>query len=352
MFLVYTVQSFIENNIRPALVPTLISFFQGRKLKVKWQNIWSKIIEVSGGGPQGGNAGILEYISQTKGNLDFVPNDQGFKFVDDASLLELLNLLSVGLCSINQKAHVASDLPPGMKFIPPENTKTQGYLNQVSNWTNNQEMILNPDKTKIMIVNFCQSYQFKTRLTVDNSLIEQVNQTKLLGVVLSDDMSWQANTKYLVKKAYTRMLILRRLNEFNVDRRDMIKIYILFIRVVIEQSSVVWSSSLTQQDMDSLERTQKVALRIIFQDEYISYQNALNLSGLLSVSDRYKTLLYKFAVKCVRNPKTEDIIQKNEVCDRLRHKETYAVPMAKKQRLFKSAIPTMARMLNEKPVNM
>ena len=93
-------------------------------------------------------------------------------------------------------------------------------------------------------------------------------------------------------------------------------------------------------------------MRILFQDEYISYQNALNLSGLLSVSDRYKTLLYKFAVKCVRNPKTEDIIQKNEVCDRLRHKEPYAVPMAKKQRLFKSAIPTMARMLNEKPVNM
>ena len=70
------------------------------------------------------------------------------------------------------------------------------------------------------------------------------------------------------------------------------------------------------------------------------------------MSDRYKTLLYKFAVKCVKNPETDDMIPKNEACDRLRHRETYAVPMAKKQRLFKSAIPTMARMLNEKPVNM
>ena len=211
-------------------------------------------------------------------------------------------------------------------------------------------MILNPDKTKIMIINYCSAYQFKTRLSVDNSMIEQVDQTKLLGVVLSDDLTWQANTKCLVKKAYTRMIILRRLNEFNVKREDMLKIYILFIRVVIEQSSVVWSSSLTLNDLESLERTQKVALRIIFQNEYISYKNALELSGLQSMKDRYSKLLYKFAIKCIKNPKTQDIIEKNNVSDRLRHNEAYKVPMAKKQRLFKSAIPTMARMLNKKPV--
>ena len=81
------VQSFINNYIRPSLVPTLISFFQNRKLTVKLQSIWSQLIEVKGGGPQGGSAGILEYISLTKRNLNTVPEDQGFKFVDDASIL-------------------------------------------------------------------------------------------------------------------------------------------------------------------------------------------------------------------------------------------------------------------------
>ena len=113
-------------------MPTLISFFQGRKLKVKWQNTWSKIVEVTGGGPQGGNAGILEYISQTKRNLDFVPDDQGYKFVDDGSLFEMLNLLSVGLCSINSKIQVPSDIPPKIAFLPPENTKSQEYLHKVN----------------------------------------------------------------------------------------------------------------------------------------------------------------------------------------------------------------------------
>ena len=164
-------------------------------------------------------------------------------------------------------------------------------------------MILNPDKSKIMLINFCRSYQFKTRLTINNSLIEQVNQTKLLGVILSDDLTWHANTTHIVKKAYTRMIILRRLKEFNVDIADMIKIYVLFIRVVIEQSSVVWSSALTQQEENNLERTQKVALKIIYQNDYISYDNALAMSKLSSIKDRYKTLLYKFAVKCTRNEK-------------------------------------------------
>ena len=44
-----------------------------------------------------------------------------------------------------------------------------------------------------------------------------------------------------------------------------------------EQSSVVWSSSITTEDSDELERTQKVALKIIYRHEYESYENALVL---------------------------------------------------------------------------
>ena len=69
---------------------------------------------MSGGGPQGGTAGILEYISLTKGNLDFLKTDEGFKFIDDASCLEIINLLLIGLSSINSKLQEAPDIPPNM----------------------------------------------------------------------------------------------------------------------------------------------------------------------------------------------------------------------------------------------
>ena len=121
------IRSFISNNVRLSLIPTLISLFQGRKITVKWENIFSELLEVKGGGPQGGNSGILEYISSTKGNLDFLPEDESFKFVDDASFLEILNLLSIGLASYNAKNQVPSDVPPEMAFLPPENCQTQTH---------------------------------------------------------------------------------------------------------------------------------------------------------------------------------------------------------------------------------
>ena len=44
------IQSFLDNNVRVALMPTLISFFKNRKLTVKWNQIFSKALLVTGGG--------------------------------------------------------------------------------------------------------------------------------------------------------------------------------------------------------------------------------------------------------------------------------------------------------------
>ena len=127
----------------------------------------------------------------------------------------------------------------------------------------------------------------------------------------------------------------------------MLTIYKLFIRSVLEQSSVVWSSSLTHEQTTSLERVQKVALRVIFQSSYKSYDNALKMSNLLTMKERYQNLLLRFAIKCAKNVRTKDMLPMEEPNDRSRFQETYMVPFARKERFLKSAIPTMARMLND-----
>ena len=59
------VESFIRNGVRPALIPVLISYFQGRRMKVKWHGEMSKERELKGGGPQGSTFGIWNtYPSQ------------------------------------------------------------------------------------------------------------------------------------------------------------------------------------------------------------------------------------------------------------------------------------------------
>ena len=101
---------------------------------------------MSGGGPQGGILGILEFISMTNGNLDFLPEDEGFKFVDDTSFLEVLDLLALGLSSFNPKFQVPSDIPPEEGILHSKNFQTQKYLDTVSRWTEDHQMLLNPKK--------------------------------------------------------------------------------------------------------------------------------------------------------------------------------------------------------------
>ena len=152
-----------------------------------------------------------------------------------------------------------------------------------------------------MIFNYCTSYQFRTRLMINNSLLDQVSETRLLGLIVQDDLSWRSNTESLVKRAYTRMNITRKLSEFDLNTNDMITIYVFFIRSILEQSSVVWSSSITQEELASLERCQKVALRIIFGPNYISYEHALKLSKLPKMEERYQKLLLSFSHICSKN---------------------------------------------------
>ena len=110
------IKSFIKNGVRRDPIPLLINFFQNRKMKIKWNGLISTIRNLPGGGPQGSTTGLLEYKSQTNNNCDFVPPDMRYKWVDDLSILEMINLLSTVLASYNFRQHVASDIGINQKI--------------------------------------------------------------------------------------------------------------------------------------------------------------------------------------------------------------------------------------------
>ena len=207
-------------------------------------------------------------------------------------------------------------------------------------------MKLNCEKSNYMIFNFSHDYQFNTRLYMDKNLLSQVKETCLLGLKITDDLKWHKNTASLVNRCYQRMIILRNLNTFHVPREEMINIYCLYIRSVAEQSSVVWSSSITSGEINDLERIQKVALRIILKSEYIDYENALRTTNLKTLKSRRSMLSLRFAIKCTKSDKTCDIFPQNQNLTNTRHSEKYFVTKAKTSRLAKSAIPNMQRQLN------
>ena len=342
------IQSFIRNGVRLELIPILINYFQDRKMTVKWHGQFSSLRTLPGGGPQGATIGIWEYISQSTGNVDFLDPDLQYKFIDDLSVLEVINLISVGLTDYNFRFHVASDIGVDQFFLPTNNIQAQNILDKIQNWTEQNKMKLNGKKTTIMIFNKTYNYQFATRLYVENRLLEIIDEILLLGTVITNDLSWHRNTDRLVKKAYSRMTILRKLYSFNVQVKDLITIYIIYIRCLVEQSCVVWHSSLTVDDCARIERIQKVALRIVLKDEYLCYENGLLVTQLPTLKQRREQLCLEFAQSCTKGLITKSMFPLNDTSSShwIRTREMYKVQYCRTKRLLVSSIPYMQRLLN------
>ena len=195
-----------------------------------------------------------------------------------------------------------------------------------------------------MIINFTKNNQFATRLTINDKVLETVEETKLLGSIISSDLTWHRNTDYLVKKGYQRLQILMKLYSFNIPTEDLVHIYILYVRSILEFNACVWHFSITQQERCEIERVQKVALKIILKNRYTSYEKALEHLNLETLESRRLFLCKKFAKKCTKHPIAQDMFPK----DNTRHSNEYKVAFAKHDRLLYSAIPQMQRILNQK----
>ena len=130
-------------------------------------------------------------------------------------------------------------------------------------------MSINVSKSKYMLLTRSRT-NFVYGVTID-----QVKQQKVCGVWITDDLKWEKNTRELSKGAYARISLSSKLKYFGVSQEDLIDVYVLFIRSLLEYCSVVWHSSLTIKDIQILERVQKTCLRIIQGDSYTSYELAL-----------------------------------------------------------------------------
>ena len=144
------------------------------------------------------------------------------------------------------------------------------------------------------------------------------------------------------------MIILHKLYKFNVPDKEMVNIYTLFIRSILEQSCAVWHFDITHDEISDIERVQKVACKVILKGRYSDYTSALELLNLENLRDRREDLCLRFAKKCLKFEKTSGMfpLNTNQTHSNLRNIEKFQVQFASKSRLRDSAIPQMQRALN------
>ena len=106
---------------------------------------------------------------------------------------------------------------------------------------------------------------------------------------------------------------------------------------------------LTQENIDDLERVQKCALKIIFEEKYKEYKKALDKIDLETLAERRKALCLSFAQKNVKNVKLSRHFRKNEKSHEMktREPEEFEVTFSNTERLKKSPIIYMQKLLNQ-----
>ena len=315
-------------------------------MKVKFNGESSDFLALVGGGPQGTLVGGLEYMAQSNDNADIDPPKDRFKFIDDLSILQLICFSGL-LLEYNFKEHVASDIGIGQLYLPASSYDTQPSLDYIAQWTKDNLMKLNVSKCNYMIFSRSKT-NFATRLKIENQTLEKINATKILGVWISEDLSWSKNCQVICQKAYSRMSMITKLKYAGVSFEDLIEIYILFIRSVVEYCAVAFHSTLTQEQSRKLEKIQKTCLKVILGDMYIDYTSALEMCGLQTLSERRQARCLDFALKCIKHERNQRLFPLSEKSSKhyIRDKEIFHVNFARTEDYKKSTIPYCQRLLN------
>ena len=87
----------------------------------------------------------------------------------------------------------------------------------------------------------------------------------------------------------------------------MVKLWKIYCLSLLEQSCDVWDSGLTQENKIDLERTQKTFCKMILEENYLAYPQALKTLRHQSLEQRRKMLTLRFAKRSLSDGKHRDL---------------------------------------------
>ena len=138
-----------------------------------------------------------------------------------------------------------------------------------------------------MLFNKSRKYDFPPEILFqDGNYLEYVEETRLLGIQLALSLSWESNTKAICRKAMGKMWLLRRLKSVKLQPELILDFYVKEVRPLLEQGVPIWNSGITRAQCRQIENIQKIALKIILDSDYISYEVACTLLNILPLEYR------------------------------------------------------------------
>ena len=302
------IQDLYDMHTPAWLLRIVISYLSDRSMYLTYNGEQSSLKKLPGGGPQGAYLGGLIFIIKYNGAMLRPPvprqirgpvlksKAETVKFVDDGTVAVSIDLKNCLIPDPVDRVRPRNYHERTGHVLPGENNLLQYYIRDTEDFVCANQMKINKKKTKVISFTKSRKWDFPPELYFsDGTQIECISETKLVGVVLSQDLRWQKNTDYICQKSRTKLWILRRLLKVDLDIHQLFDVYCKEIRSILEMAVPVWHSGLTKHQSKDIENVQKLAMKIILQEKYINYQLACNTFSAQRLDDRRLQLCSKFA---------------------------------------------------------
>ncbi len=239
-------------GIEETIVEWIKEYLCNRRQMVRINGKFSKWGPVLSGIPQGSVLGPLLFVIYINDLVEECDESaEIFLFADDSKIFK----------------HIKTD-----KDV----IELQQSCDKFTEWSKKWKLNVNLDKCVVINIkrkvdNIQQSYTLSNSTEIKK--LNCVNNTKDLGVIMDETLSFKDHISEKIKKAYSMLGIIKR-NFKKMDENTFIKLYKTMVRSQIEYAASVWSPY-KKTVIYAIERVQKRATKMIRKYRKMSYTERL-----------------------------------------------------------------------------
>ena len=249
----------------------------GRTQKVSFKNTSSTQKYVKYGVPQGSILGPLLFLLFIN-DLPLHTNAMTDLYADDATFYEI------------------------SKSKEEIERKLQDAILKVASWCKQNGMVINIDKTKVMLITTRQRrsrIDDNIQISLNNVQLINVEREKVLGVEIDNNLLWGEHVRKVTRKMSTNIWLLSKIKGF-LSKEHRLIYYKSYIQPHLDYANIVWGS-LSKTNLMQIERLQRRACRIILDYNVENIYQSMNDLKIMSMTERVFLRKAKFMYKVSNN---------------------------------------------------
>lgn len=313
----------IQMGLTAQYTKWVCSFLLNRQQRVKMPDgSLSEWKQITCGAPQGTLIGPIAFLAMINDAARSTENR--LKYVDDLTIYQS--------CPIDRVE---------------DRNKLQDLATEICQWANTNKMVINTEKCQVMHFYTAKRPLVLPDITLNGKSIPISSTNKLLGVKISNSVTWQEHANDIIVRGSKALYMLHVMKRYNPPQEQLLKVYTTYIRPLLEYCAPVFHAGLTASQAQQIERVQKRALKIIYGYNY-TYGDLLRNFGIESLADRRQQMCLHLGKQILKNPVHRMMLPPTRESISGRHTRNMKMlqPFCCSARLRKSAVPHMTTLLN------